>query len=79
MDKFSQYEKKIIKLKTLWKRFDGNEATEWKMFKYGVVSGPHFPVFRLNTEIFSVNLRIQSDYRKVLTRNNLDTFHAVGF
>ena len=79
MDKFSLYEKKIIKLKTLWKRFDGNEATEWKMSKYGVVSGPHFPVFRLNTEIFSVNLRIQSDYRKVLTKNNLDTFHAVGF
>ena len=65
MEKFSLHEKKIIKLKTLWKRFDGNEATAWNVFKYGVVSGPHFPVFRLNTEIFSVNLRIQSDYRKV--------------
>ena len=37
---------------------------------YGVISGPYFPVFRLNTEIYSVNLRIQSEYRKIRTRNN---------
>ena len=37
------------------------------MFKYGVVSGPYFPVFRLNTEIYH---RIQSEYRKMRTRNN---------
>ena len=27
-------------------------------------SGPYFPEFGLNTEIYSVNLRIQSEYRK---------------
>ena len=41
-----------------------------KMSKYGVISSPYFPVFRLNTEIFGVNLRIQSEYRKTRTRNN---------
>ena len=29
----------------------------WKVSKYGVFSGPYFPVFRLNTEIYSTNLR----------------------
>ena len=32
--------------------------------------GPYFPVFGLNTEIYGVNLRIQSKYRKIRTRNN---------
>ena len=40
------------------------------MFKCGVISGPYFPVFGLNTEIYGVNLRIQSEYRKIQTRNN---------
>ena len=31
-------------------------------------SGLYFPVFRLNKEIYGVNLRIQSDYRKMRTR-----------
>ena len=31
-------------------------------------SGPHFPVFGLNTESYSVNLRIQYKYRKMRTR-----------
>ena len=44
--------------------------TAWKVFKYGVISGPYFPVFGLNTEIYSINLRIQSEYRKIRTRNN---------
>ena len=35
-----------------------------------VISGPYFPGFGLNTEIFRVNLRIQSKYRKTRTRNN---------
>ena len=50
------------------------------MSKYGVISGPYFPIFGLNTEIYGVNLRIQSESRKIRTRNNsvyLDTFHAV--
>ena len=33
-----------------------------KMSKYGVISGPYFPVFGLNTEIYSVNsVRIQEN------------------
>ena len=42
----------------------------WKVSKYGVISGPYFPVFGLNTGIYSVNRRIQSEHRKVETRNN---------
>ena len=37
---------------------------------YGVFSGPYFPVFGLNTEIYGVNLCIQSEYRKIRTRKN---------
>ena len=40
------------------------------MSKDGVISGPYFPVFRLNTEIDSVNIRIQSEYRKIRTRKH---------
>ena len=40
------------------------------MSKYGIISGPCFPVFGLNTRIYFVNLRIQSEYRKIQTRNN---------
>ena len=47
----------------------GQGHTAWKVPKYGVISGPYFPVFRLNTE-YSVSFRIQSEYRKILTRNN---------
>ena len=45
-------------------------ATAWKVSKCGVISGPYFPAFRLNTEIYFVNLRIQSQYRKIRTRSN---------
>ena len=41
-----------------------------KVSKYGNFSGPSFPVFGLNTEIYGVNLRIQSEYRKMQTRKN---------
>ena len=34
------------------------------------ISGLCFPAFGLNTEIFWVNLRSQSKYRKMRTRNN---------
>ena len=44
--------------------------TAWKVSKYGVYSGPYFPVFRRITEIYKVNLRIQSEYRKMWTRKN---------
>ena len=33
-------------------------------------SGPYFPVLELNTEIYSVNHRIQSEYRKIRTGKN---------
>ena len=47
-----------------------NICTVWKVSKYGVFSGPYFPVFGLNTEIHGVNLRIQPEYRKIRTRKN---------
>ena len=46
-----------------------------KVTKYEVISGPYFPVFGLSTEIYSVNLRIQSEYRKIRTRNNFVFAH----
>ena len=45
------------------------------MPKYGVFSGPYFPVFELNTEICGVNLRIQSEYRKIRTRKKFRFGH----
>ena len=41
------------------------------MSKYGVFSGPYFPVFRLNTEIYPVNLHFQAEYRKFHARKSL--------
>ena len=40
------------------------------MSKCGVFPGPYFPVFGLNTEIYSVNLCIQCKYGKMRTRKN---------
>ena len=40
--------------------------TAWKVSKYGVISGPHFPVFRLNTGKYGPEITLY-----------LDTFHAV--
>ena len=45
-------------------------TTAWKKSKYGVISGPYFPVFGLNTERYSISPCIQSEYRKIWTRNN---------
>ena len=45
-------------------------TTVWKVSKYEVISDSYFPVFRLNTKIYGVNLRIQPEYRKIRTRNN---------
>ena len=45
-------------------------STAWKVSKYGVFSSPYFPAFGLNTEIYFVNLRILSEYRKIRTRKN---------
>ena len=38
--------------------------------KYKIISGSYFPLFGLNTKIYEVNLHIQSEYRKIRTRNN---------
>ena len=48
------------------------------MSKYGVFSGPYFPVFRLNTERYGVRLRIQSECDKNGPEKtpHLDTFHT---
>ena len=46
------------------------ETTAWKVSKYGVKSRPYFPAFGLNTERYSVSLCIQSEYKKIRTRNN---------
>ena len=37
--------------------------TAWKVSKYGVFAGPYFPVFGLNTEIYSemYSVRIQEN------------------
>ena len=42
----------------------------WKASKYGVISGPYFSTFGLNTERYFVSLRIQSECGKIRTRNN---------
>ena len=46
------------------------ENTARKVSKYRVFSGPYFPAFGLNTEIYGVNLRIQSECGKIRTRKN---------
>ena len=44
--------------------------TTWKVSKYRVISGPYCLAFGLNTErYYSVSLRIQSECRKIRTRN----------
>ena len=52
-----------------------SEKVRWGFFpersclsKYGVFSGLYFPLFGLNTEIYSVNLGIQSAYGKIRPR-----------
>ena len=48
------------------------------MSKYGLFSGPYFRVFGLNTKIYRVNLRIQSEYRKIRIRKNSVFGHFSG-
>ena len=48
-----------------------------KVSKYEVFSGLYFPVFGLNTEIYSVKLRIQSKYGKIRTRKNSTFGHPL--
>ena len=46
------------------------DITTLKVPKYGDISGSYFPVFGLNSEIYSVNLGIQSEYRKIRTEKS---------
>ena len=65
---------------TLWWRENWwTTITMWKVSKYGVFSGPYFPLFGLNTERYGVNLHIQSECGKIRTRKNsvFGHFHAV--
>ena len=57
-----------------------NIHTAWEVSKYGIFSGPYFPVFGMNTKIYFVNLRIPSEYKKTRPEKTpyLDTFHAVS-
>ena len=49
------------------------------MSKYGVFSGPYFPAFGLNREMYRVNLRVQLNAGKYGPKKTpyLDTFQAV--
>ena len=57
-----------------------NDAHCVKCVRIWGYSGPHFPIFELNTERYSVSLRIQSECRKMRTRitPNTDTFYGVA-
>ena len=45
-------------------------CTAWKVSKYGVFPSLYFSAFGLNTERYSVSLRIQSERGKIRTRIN---------
>ena len=51
----------------------------WKVSKYGIFSGPYFPAFRLNTEIYEVNSVFSPNTGKYIPEKTpyLNTFHAV--
>ena len=50
----------------------------WKVSKYEVFSGPYFLAFGLNTERYSVSLRILSKCGKLRTRKNSVFGHFSG-
>ena len=58
---------------------DYKSYTARKVSNYGIFSGPYFPTFGQKTEIYEVNLCIQSECGKIQTIKPpyLDTFHAV--
>ena len=51
----------------------------WKAYKFWASSGPYFLVFRLNTDIYVINFRIQFEYGKIRIGRtpNLETILAV--
>ena len=58
------------KLKVVKSMIHDKCLAAWKVSKYGVNSGPYFPLFGLSIEIYGVNLRIQPKCRNIRTRNN---------
>ena len=66
-------------MELIFPKISSTNITAYKVSKYGVFSGPYFPAFELNMEIYEVNLRTQSKCGKIETRKTpyLDTFHAV--
>ena len=54
----------------LWLYSEPFSVTARKASKHGVFSGPYFRIFGLNAEVYSVNLCIQSEYKKIRTRKN---------
>ena len=46
-------DEKFLRRRRLQHVFETNN-TAWKVFKYGVISGPYFSVFGLNTEIYEM-------------------------
>ena len=56
--------------------FHGLIITAWKVPKYGVISGPYFPIFGLNRERYGVFSPNTGKYGPEITPH-LATFHAV--
>ena len=56
-------------------------VTLCKKCTYSEVSGLDVPTFGMNTDIYSVNLRIQYEYGKMWPRKtpNMDTVHVVKY
>ena len=52
--------------------------TMLKVSKYGVISGPYFPVFGLNTEIYGV-INVSSLNMKMMHRNFLHDSAKTAF
>ena len=54
------------------------KCTAWKVSKYGVISGPYFPVFGLNTEIYEISVFNPNTGKYGPEINSYwDSFHAV--
>ena len=57
------------------KLYERSDSTQ-KASNFGVFSGPYFPVFGLNTKIFRLNLRVQSEYGKIQAEENSNFGHS---
>ena len=71
----------LLDVEKFLKSLKDKKCTASEVSKYGVFSDPYSLVFELNTEIYRVNLRIQSNTGKYGPEktSHLDTFHAVIF